>query len=513
MIKNQVFEVDLDGLRTLMGGKPKWFVIRELLQNAFDEAINKCAVIMTYERGTADILVVDDSPIGFRDLSDIYTLFKDTYKRSDTKKRGRFNFGEKQVICLCESFTVKTTTGSFSFDGQKKSVSRSKRNSGSEVRARVKMTRSEFIECQEFMCNVIPPHGINQMGDEYGIIVEFHGNPIPTVKPHKEFNANLSTEILMEGAMRTVRRDTKVSLYDNRMMPDAAMLLFGIKLPQKETKKSFLYEMGIPICEIECDYSIDVHQKVPLGPDRDKVTQSYLNSLFSIVLDNTHAELSEENISSTWVRLGTSNANETTVKSVIKQRFGEKAVIANNFDPISVDDAKAGGYHIINNSDLSKEERARIKELGIVQTSTERFGKRSAPSTTLIPNHNQRTFSTFFKWAAKQLLNMDLIVEWIESPEADVLADFGGNTVRFNVSRIPEHYWNTLDIINGNKSLIAYPSAEILDLFIHEISHSRGHHTERTYLDCITMCAGKLARLALTDREKFDLNRLNLPAS
>jgi hypothetical protein len=92
MGKNNIFEVDVKGLRQLQEGKPKWFVIRELLQNAMDEEITRCGIYMRYEHGKAHITVEDDSPIGFRDLADAYTLFKDTYKRTNVKKRGRFNF-------------------------------------------------------------------------------------------------------------------------------------------------------------------------------------------------------------------------------------------------------------------------------------------------------------------------------------------------------------------------------------------------------------------------------------
>ncbi|MEK6881391.1 MAG: hypothetical protein AABY22_17340, partial [Nanoarchaeota archaeon] len=110
-MKNQIFEVDVKGLRQLQEGKPKWFIVRELLQNAMDEDITQCTIYMRYEYGKAYITVEDDSPIGFRDLTDAYTLFKDTYKRTDVKKRGRFNFGEKQVLCLADNARIISTTG------------------------------------------------------------------------------------------------------------------------------------------------------------------------------------------------------------------------------------------------------------------------------------------------------------------------------------------------------------------------------------------------------------------
>ena len=85
----------MKGLRALQAGKPIWFTVRELIQNALDENITECRVDFKYEKGRAEIAVTDDNPDGFRDLSDAYTLFKDTHKRYNVKTRGRFNFGEK----------------------------------------------------------------------------------------------------------------------------------------------------------------------------------------------------------------------------------------------------------------------------------------------------------------------------------------------------------------------------------------------------------------------------------
>jgi len=36
------FEVETAGLRSLMSGKPKNFIVRELIQNALDEPITTC---------------------------------------------------------------------------------------------------------------------------------------------------------------------------------------------------------------------------------------------------------------------------------------------------------------------------------------------------------------------------------------------------------------------------------------------------------------------------------------
>ena len=69
------FEVDKEGLKVLQLGKPKTYIIRELVANAWDENITLCKIETIHENGIATISVEDDNPEGFRDLTDSYTIF------------------------------------------------------------------------------------------------------------------------------------------------------------------------------------------------------------------------------------------------------------------------------------------------------------------------------------------------------------------------------------------------------------------------------------------------------
>jgi hypothetical protein len=63
------FEVDKDGLKALQLGKPKSYIIRELVANAWDENITICKVESHNENGITTISVEDDSPEGFKDAN------------------------------------------------------------------------------------------------------------------------------------------------------------------------------------------------------------------------------------------------------------------------------------------------------------------------------------------------------------------------------------------------------------------------------------------------------------
>jgi hypothetical protein len=70
------------------------------------------------DRSLARVVVEDDSPVGFRDLSHAYTIFAESYKRGNPELRGQFNFGEKQFLSLCRTATISTTTGTVVFDDE-----------------------------------------------------------------------------------------------------------------------------------------------------------------------------------------------------------------------------------------------------------------------------------------------------------------------------------------------------------------------------------------------------------
>src|SRR6266705_1547100 len=132
----QWFDVDKTGLSKQAEEQPKGRLIGELVQNALDEAgVTQIAVTLALVPGRplADLTVEDDSPEGFRYLSHAYTLFADSYKRSNPKPRGQFNLGAKFVLAVCDSASISTTKGTVLFDPEEGRIEkpRQKRDRGS----------------------------------------------------------------------------------------------------------------------------------------------------------------------------------------------------------------------------------------------------------------------------------------------------------------------------------------------------------------------------------------------
>src|SRR5258708_33372626 len=100
-------QVDAKGMRQKVAHRGILGILQELTSNAFDEQITHCDVTVELVAGrTYRIRVEDDSPEGFRNLEESYTLFAPSYKAGIPDKRGRFNLGEKVAIVLCSEARI-----------------------------------------------------------------------------------------------------------------------------------------------------------------------------------------------------------------------------------------------------------------------------------------------------------------------------------------------------------------------------------------------------------------------
>jgi len=459
------FVVDREGLKALQAGKPKIFLIRELISNSFDEPIQKLTVQMDYEAPYAYIKVIDDSPKGFKDLKDAYTLFKHTDKRSNPNQRGRYNLGEKQVISLCSEAKITTTTGAVIFNRKGRTISKKHMTvSGTIVDLKVRLSKAEFNEL----------FGIKEYLTPKNVSFCVNNEEVHYKEPFKIFETRLTTELQEGESFKRTIRKTDVHVHK-----------------EDETK---LYEMGIPVCEIECEYSIDVQQKVPLSTDRDSVSQAFLKDLYAEVLNNTYEDISENRISETWVRTGMSDerVSDDAVQNVVKKRFGAKSCIGTPGDNYGRDKALTGGYNVVHGREMSKDEWANVKRSGAIKASSEIF----KPSFTndgkyVIPDGTQRKVKEFAIKLAKELLGIDIQVEFWNFPHVDCRADYGGRLMRFYVNKLPKDFFDN-------------PLSEsVISIIIHEIAHEKGYHTDNSYILCLSDLGAATTKLALNKPSFF----------
>lgn len=469
------FEVDAKGLRSLLGGKDKSFIIKELVQNAFDEPIKNCNVSIEHTQyqkkpGLIKVIVEDDSPIGFRDLSHAYTLFGDTYKRRDISKRGRFNLGEKLTFSICDSAILTTTKGTITFDknGRREDLA-VKTEKGSKIVIWLQGSVDESIQMVNTATIIIAPKSV-----EYRV----NGIKQNYSKPHKVINTKLTTEIEKNGQMiRVVKNGT-------------------VHVRKSIEKKKYLYEIGIPVTEIECDYDIDLQQKVPLTMDRETVMPHFLQDVYAEVLNVIYDELDENSASSLWVRIATSDSrvSKEATKAVLQNRFGDKFLVANNFDPNSIDEAIAKGFTVLRGSQLSKEEWEVAKGHDLMQSTSDLFGYDFGKAERVKQlSEGMKQTEKLVKKIGKELMDTRVKVTFVNA-DGTTRAQFNSanNELMFNVTLCGEDFFN--------KPV----SVRVLSLILHELGHKYGKHTDHNYHEALTALGSKLTIKALEQPDFFN---------
>lgn len=268
-----IFEASPEGFRSQNANRPPAHLVRELIQNAFDEGAGNITVEVSHTpvRGVR-VLVTDDVPGGFRDEKLIFTLWQSD-KADVATKRGRMGRGLKEIVAVSDRTIVRTQgrPGTvFRRDRAAQEWSRSLVSSeivdcGTQVEAQVTLwSKGDVKAIEKYLTLVRPPPGITLTVN--GIVVERQ-------QATEQRQMRLSTVIFRVGEDGERREAQPQS--------DCTVDLF----PPKAGGKAWVYEMGLPIEEIEYPLSIDVSQRIPLREQRDTLIDSYRKELFAKLLN------------------------------------------------------------------------------------------------------------------------------------------------------------------------------------------------------------------------------------
>lgn len=469
------FDVDKKGLAQIAerrGGKA--FVLYELVQNAWDEHTTVVNVEVVPEDGVpkAWITISDNNPDGFKELRHAWTMFAASAKKADPEKRGRFNLGEKLVLALCDEASIRTTTGSVTFDHRGRTESKRRATDvGSIFNGLVRMTREEMDEAIQAMQRVIPPPGIRTY---------LNGHEIPIRKPMRTVHETLATEVAdHEGVLRPSRRRTTVHLYEPR---------------PGETPT--LYEMGIPVVELEgVPFHVEVTQKVPLNMERDNVTPAYRAAIRELVLEHACDSLSTNDMAEPWVTAAIGpNTPPEAVEAVLSARFTDKRVAYDPSDEEANKRAVVAGFQVVHGGSLPSAAWARAKELGLVQ-----------PAGKVTPGHRQQfspdgrevrriprsewtagmaVVADFYRTMAAEILGIVIDVEFVADLAIKYPAMYGDRTLTLNKTRLGNAFFQR----NVDEAVVA--------LGIHELAHEKvsNHLSDEFHEECCRIGA----RLALS---------------
>ena len=469
------FAVDKEGLSALLERRGKARAVLELIQNAWDESgvtYVKVTVEPAEKRGRTLLVVEDDAPNGFADLSHAFTLFAPSKKVDDATKRGRFNLGEKLVLAICDEAAITSTTGGWRFDEGGRSSIRTKRAAGSEFRAVIRMNQDEREQAIEALNTLIPPPGISTV---------VNGSALLSREPKRAFVTTLRTELAdAEGILRPTRRQAEVRLFS----------------PLAD-EQPHLYELGIPVVETDLPWHVDIGQKVPLNLERDNVTPAYNRELQVAVLNQTAGELTPEQATATWVKAAASDdrVTEDAVRSVVRARFGDMVVAFDPSDQQANAEATLKGYTVIGGRTLSKDEWKQVKRAGCIKpagqvTPSNSTVELSPDGLPPIPESDwtpgMQRVATYAQALAAELMGMHIRVEVHRSMQ-NFLAAYGGGKLSFNLQHLGHRWFND-------------PQQHRVDeLLLHEFAHQQvANHLSEDYHAELCRLGAKMRGVTIT---------------
>jgi len=463
-------DVDLDGFGQLMASRPKIAMVHDLLQNVFDENASVASVgLKSIDDEHASLVVEDDCPEGFSDLTDAYTLYQPSKKKGDPMKRGRFNEGEKFVLSQCVKASISTTTGSVFFDESGRTVTDDRRESGSVFSGVVRLNRDEVYEILCDINNVLVPDGFTVTVNGFVIegrepIKRIMGISLPTLRMDEK------------GQMKPTRRTTCVDII--------AAEVDGIH------QQAHLYEMGIPVVEIDTPWHINVDQKVPLNRDRDNVTPAYRRALLGAVLEETHGLLNEEETSAVWVTEAIPGAGEDAVVSVMNTRHGKGWVIGTPADREADKNAIAHGREVVNGGTYNRDVWTAIKENDAAVSSATDFSLKPTHGQGLGYAHAKPTKLT--KAIQAYARKAAMFLEDESHFEINMIDDDRWQKeAAIHMTRRIDFNWLVLRRAGWGTMTTKELAVALDDLIIHECAHKEApdHLTTRYYTACTAMGA------------------------
>lgn len=443
------FEVDGSGFKGHVKKMKPHQIIQEIISNSFDEDAVKtvtCDIEFIQETKQVRVKVVDDGN-GFRDIEEIFTLYKHSYKRNKPEKRGRFNLGDKQFFAVAETGHVITGKNKVEFTETKRIIDDHEPFKGVEVIGNFKWSATVLNPTIRELYKIIVPQ------DKILIV---NDKTIQPKKIVKIIEGVLRTEIENEdGVMEEFDRKTKIELYQ-----------------KDESEQALIFEMGIPVQKLEdnVEWHVNIMQKIPLRTERDVVSEAYLKKLYGAIINQATELITEDNAGSSFVQMAMIHAEPDTAKVVFQKALGtDKIFIESTTDGRANDCVKEMGGRTLPTGMFDRDTRKHLQEISVLESATEVFGSRG--TETLKPVEMTEGMEMTIKLTeqvAREVLGKEIhcIVVHTDNPfNADYTS--ATLTLRWNLRLLKKSFFDKI-------------STEMVRIIIHELSHDAQNE------DCIS---------------------------
>ena len=439
------FTVSHTGMRELHANRPPWQLVKELIQNAWDEAPEAtiCTVeIKPQHREEATLIIVTDDGPGFADISDAWTLMKHTPKRYQPNKRGRFNMGEKEIVSVALEAEVETVGNTVTFPRMgSRVVSPNKRQKGTQIKVLMPWDEEQAAELAEKLATFRPT--------ECRLVINKKETKTRTPVAVRSTILNTVLQEAPNQPIRNTKRRTEIHI-----------------LERNDPEKSWLYEMGIPIQPISTPWDVDVMQKVPMPPNRDTVSEAYLSDIYAEVLNESHEIMDAKQFGDQWVKQAIEDprTEAPAVVATVTGRYGDKVLLTSPNADANMRAAQ-DSYELINPRSLSSVERERFRNEAGVQTTNQLFGREEPSTEEYEPQTDDEI--AFAQWVVDMADKADLTakVRMIHDTKAHKLADCTANTtrptIRFNKALLDDDFFTP-----------PYGRIEQIEIVIHELGHA-----------------------------------------
>ncbi len=446
------FEIDTKGFATQMSEMKLWRLIQEMISNSFDEKpVTAISCDITTNKKGQIVVEITDNGNGFRDERDIYTLFKDSYKRVNKNQRGRYNLGEKQFFARAVSGWVKTKKTLVEFQKDTRKTTEIPEFQGAQVHAVFD------LEEEETLGNTIT--SVEKVAVPENKKLKVNGTYIEPKTLIKTFTARLQTVVALGANQKLVKRveDTKVFLYE-----------------KEEQEDPIIFELGCVVQEIEQDlrWHVDIQQKIPQTTDRNVISDAYLQKLYAEITENTLDLIDKENCGANWINEALKRTEVDTTKEIFVKRYGTDNVMIESSDSAENERAQMAGAYLIPQGTLDSDVVDHLKDQGTLKyASKEHSSSGWEHAVRVEPTEGMKFFAKVCKAVANDVIKQDIDVDFVTTKETEEFADYSKEADILSLRKAHSLVWNVRRC--GGKRFFDKFSAFAVGTLCHEIAHDK----------------------------------------